>query len=136
MKTEHKSKKNANNKEDSPPPVTIFHGSNSDDIEHAKSFWRSLTLHPPLESRLVSADIRQRLRIAPAPDKATGNKKTTKDAEAFESALFLHKAHEKLIQDERVRYRTLSQQRESVLDLLHKQREQRIQKEMISKDFK
>lgn len=46
---------------------TVFAGSSEDDVAYAKLFWSSLFLQPPLESRLVSADIRQRLKVAKAP---------------------------------------------------------------------
>uniref|UniRef100_A0A673ZZR9 Cilia- and flagella-associated protein HOATZ n=1 Tax=Salmo trutta TaxID=8032 RepID=A0A673ZZR9_SALTR len=44
---------------------TVFDGSSPEDVSHAKQLWTSLSLLPPLESRLVNADIRQRLPIAP-----------------------------------------------------------------------
>ncbi|XP_052372050.1 cilia- and flagella-associated protein HOATZ isoform X1 [Oncorhynchus keta] len=43
---------------------TVFDGSSPEDVSHAKQLWTSLSLLPPLESRLVNADIRQRLPIA------------------------------------------------------------------------
>lgn len=46
---------------------TIFAGSSEDDVAYAKVFWSSLFLQPPLESRLVSADMRQRLKVAKVP---------------------------------------------------------------------
>lgn len=45
---------------------TEFSGSSPDDIAYAKTFWQSVQLQPPMESRLVSSDIKQRLRIAPS----------------------------------------------------------------------
>ncbi|XP_018610679.1 cilia- and flagella-associated protein HOATZ isoform X2 [Scleropages formosus] len=43
---------------------TVFAGSSPEDVAYAKVFWNSFNLHPPLESRLVSADMRQRLQVA------------------------------------------------------------------------
>ena len=43
----------------------IFQGSSKEDISFAKTFWQSVQLFPPLESRLVSSDIHQRLKRAP-----------------------------------------------------------------------
>ena len=54
-------------------PLTIFAGSSKDDIASAKSLWKSLDLQPPIESRLVSSDIRQRKPIA----KYSNNKSNT-----------------------------------------------------------
>lgn len=44
---------------------TIFYGSSAEDISYATNFWQSIQLHPPMESRLVSSDIKQRLKVAP-----------------------------------------------------------------------
>lgn len=46
---------------------TIFAGSSEGDVAYARVFWSSLFLQPPIETRLVSADIRQRLKVAKAP---------------------------------------------------------------------
>ena len=43
---------------------TEFSGSSVEDVAYAKSFWQSVQLLPPMESRLVSSTIRQRLRTA------------------------------------------------------------------------
>ena len=42
-----------------------FTGSSEEDIAYARTFWQSLHLLPPMESRLVSSDIKQRLRVMP-----------------------------------------------------------------------
>ena len=42
-----------------------FIGSSPEDISYASNFWQSIQLHPPMESRLVSSDIKQRLKVAP-----------------------------------------------------------------------
>ena len=44
---------------------TEFSGSSEEDISYATNFWQSIQLHPPMESRLVSSDIKQRLKVAP-----------------------------------------------------------------------
>ncbi|WAR25235.1 HOATZ-like protein [Mya arenaria] len=46
--------------------ATTFYGSSQEDISYATNFWQSVQLHPPMESRLVSSDIKQRLKVAPA----------------------------------------------------------------------
>lgn len=46
---------------------TVFDGASQEDVAYAKVFWNSLSLQPPIESRLVSADIRQRLNVAKTP---------------------------------------------------------------------
>ncbi|MGH0165346.1 UNVERIFIED_CONTAM: hypothetical protein FKN15_069105 [Acipenser sinensis] len=42
----------------------VFAGSKEEDVDFAKVFWNSVSLQPPWESRLVSGDIRQRLKVA------------------------------------------------------------------------
>jgi len=42
-----------------------FIGSSEEDVAFAKTFWQTVQLFPPMESRLVSSDIKQRLKIAP-----------------------------------------------------------------------
>ena len=44
---------------------TTFCDSSEEDIAYAKTFWQSVQLLPPMESRLVSSDIKQRLKVAP-----------------------------------------------------------------------
>ena len=47
------------------PLRAVFTGCTQEDVNYAKTFWQSLQLLPPMESRLVSSDIKQRLRKAP-----------------------------------------------------------------------
>ncbi|CAG02249.1 unnamed protein product [Tetraodon nigroviridis] len=42
----------------------VFDGSSPAEVSHARRLWSSMFLLPPLESRLVSADIRQRLPVS------------------------------------------------------------------------
>ena len=49
----------------------VFSGTDRDTIELAKSFWKSVTLQPPLESNLVSSNIKQRLPKAPQVQNVT-----------------------------------------------------------------
>lgn len=46
---------------------TVFEGSSQEDVAHAKVFWSSSCLLPPVESSLVSVDIKQRLKVAKTP---------------------------------------------------------------------
>ena len=112
------------------PEITVFQGSPTEDVEHAKSFWKSLTLQPPLESRLVSAEIRQRLRVAPPPSRLQTRRKEDIVKERAQEQL-RETIKRKELDEERLKYRRLAQNREAVLDLLYKQRAQRLQKEMI-----
>ena len=112
------------------PEITIFQGSPPEDVEHAKSFWKSLTLQPPLESRLVSAEIRQRLRVAPPPSRLQCKRERDFQREKKQDQL-REKINRMEFEEERAKYRRLAQNREAVLNLLYKQRAQRLEKEVI-----
>ncbi|XP_077387434.1 cilia- and flagella-associated protein HOATZ [Festucalex cinctus] len=110
------------NVEDSNDFLTVFSGSSPEDVSQARLLWSSLCMATPLESRLVSADIPQSLpvcrperRCHPEPP----NLNATKQRE-----------------EERQRYMAMAAQRKETLALLRRQREQRIQKELLSLAFK
>ncbi|KAA0716461.1 UPF0722 protein C11orf88 -like protein [Triplophysa tibetana] len=110
---------------------TIFAGSSEDDVSYAKVFWSSLFLQPPLESRLVSADIRQRLKVAKVPQSKCdrlGNPEKTDDIQ--------HNTYLKQKQEEKQRYMEMAKKRDQIIDLLKSLRNERIKKEMISLQHK
>ncbi|XP_028976602.1 UPF0722 protein C11orf88 homolog isoform X5 [Esox lucius] len=90
---------------------TVFDGSSPEDVSHAKQLWTSLSLLPLLESRLISADISQRLPVA----------KTNHGQRLQEGS------HWKLRQEEKQRYMDMAKQRLEIISLLHQQRQNRIQ---------
>ncbi|XP_052413490.1 cilia- and flagella-associated protein HOATZ [Carassius gibelio] len=109
---------------------TVFDGASQEDVAYAKVFWSSLSLQPPIESRLVSADIRQRLRAAKTPHSthATTNKASlSKRDDEIQQDVYL-----KQKQEERQKYIEMAKKREQIIALLKKQRDERIKKEMIS----
>lgn len=108
---------------------TVFDGSSPEDVSHARQLWSSLSLLPPLESRLVSADIRQRLPVSRPQRSSTAGPKLIAPVPPSVPAL-------RQRQEERQRYVAMADQRREILALLGRQREQRIQKELISVDFK
>uniref|UniRef100_A0A669E2R3 Cilia- and flagella-associated protein HOATZ n=1 Tax=Oreochromis niloticus TaxID=8128 RepID=A0A669E2R3_ORENI len=95
----------------------VFEGSSPEDVSHARQLWSSLSLLPPLESRLVSADIHQRLPVSRP-------QRTAKSPRSRQR------------QEERRRYAAMGDQRKEILALLRRQRERRIQKELLSVAFK
>lgn len=110
---------------------TVFDGSSSEDVFHAKLLWNSLSLLPPLESRLVSSDIRQRLPVARPPDTSAAARKSTSDPRKS-----LQDPNQQQRQEERQRYMNMAKQKEEIMSLLRKHREQRIQKERVSLPYK
>ncbi|XP_075460501.1 cilia- and flagella-associated protein HOATZ isoform X2 [Ascaphus truei] len=101
---------------------TVFTGSSERDGICCKIFWNSVMLQPPLESRLVSGDMEQRLRAAGAPTLQTDYfiLEGQKEQHLEQKAIYLQKA----------------KRREEIIALLKKQREDRIKKEAISRAYK
>lgn len=110
---------------------TVFDGSSPEDVSHARQLWSSLSLLPPLESRLVSADIRQRLPVSRPQRSSSAGPKPSAPAPQPPSVSALRQRRE-----EKQRYAAMADQRREILTLLSRQREQRIQKELLSVGFK
>ncbi|XP_029013980.1 cilia- and flagella-associated protein HOATZ [Betta splendens] len=110
---------------------TVFDGSSPEDVSHARRLWSSLSLLPPVESRLVSADIRQRLPVS-RPQRSGASAAASAAAGAAEA---LAEPALRRRQEERRRYAAMGDQRREILALLRRQREQRIQKELVSVSF-
>ncbi|TKS91303.1 UPF0722 protein C11orf88 -like protein [Collichthys lucidus] len=108
---------------------TVFDGSSPEDVSHARQLWSSLSLLPPQESRLVSADIRQRLPVSRPQQRSSTAAALGPIKPPSVPALWQR-------QEERQRYATMADQRREILALLRRQREQRIQKELVSVGFK
>lgn len=110
---------------------TVFDGSSPEDVSHARQLWSSLSLLPPQESRLVSADIRQRLPVSRPQQRSSTAAAAALGPMKPPSVPALRQREE-----ERQRYAIMADQRREILALLRRQREQRIQKELVSVDFK
>ncbi|KAM9391634.1 cilia- and flagella-associated protein HOATZ [Pholidichthys leucotaenia] len=111
---------------------TVFEGSSPENVSHARQLWRSLSLLPPLESRLVSTHIRQRLPVSGPPrSSASAVAGPQPPAPELTSLPDLRQR-----QEERRRYMAMADQRKEILALLRRQREQRIQKELLSRACK
>ncbi|XP_066566569.1 cilia- and flagella-associated protein HOATZ isoform X3 [Amia ocellicauda] len=84
---------------------TVFAGSAEEDVSYAKTFWSASALHPPLESRLVSADVRQRLRVAGNGSPHDGvNIAHRPPSIDLKSEVFLHEAYLKQRAESKRRY--------------------------------
>ncbi|KAJ8034555.1 UPF0722 protein [Holothuria leucospilota] len=110
---------------------TVFSGSSKEDEACAKLFWQSLTLHPPIESRLVSGDVHQRLKKA-GPGRQPRNYAHTAMEEDPKLDQFLQRAHAEMMYEESVKLTSKSIQRQETLYTFRQQKEARKQKEAIS----
>ncbi|XP_026181476.1 cilia- and flagella-associated protein HOATZ [Mastacembelus armatus] len=109
----------------------VFDGSSPEDVSHARQLWSSLSLLPPQESRLVSADIHQRLPVS-RPQRTAATSAAPRLAAPGPPDISALRQR----QEERQRYVAMAEQRKEILALLRRQREQRIQKELLSVPFK
>ncbi|KAM9746267.1 cilia- and flagella-associated protein HOATZ [Menidia menidia] len=113
---------------------TVFDGSCPEDESHARRLWSSVSLLPPLESRLVAADIRQRLpvrRPRPGGTPGGGPELLEVSPDVNPEVTLLRRRRE-----ERRRYEAMADQRKEILALLGRQRQQRIRKELLSAGYK
>ncbi|XP_077062608.1 cilia- and flagella-associated protein HOATZ isoform X2 [Siphateles boraxobius] len=113
---------------------TVFDGASQEDVAYAKVFWNSLSLQPPIESRLVSADIRQRLKVAKTSHSTNAAAKQaswSKRDDEIQQDVYL-----KQKQEEIQKYMDMAKKRDQIIALLKKQRDERIKKEMISYQHK
>ncbi|XP_062391525.1 cilia- and flagella-associated protein HOATZ isoform X2 [Sardina pilchardus] len=100
---------------------TIFVGSSPEDVSYATTFWNSLALQPPIESRLVSADISQRLKVAKDP-----SIKTAPRPGASRNDAIFEKVSEQRTEEDRQKYKDMAKRRDQIMVLLKKQREERV----------
>ncbi|XP_032141513.1 UPF0722 protein C11orf88 homolog isoform X1 [Sapajus apella] len=123
------------------PGLLVFAGSSEQDANLAKQFWISASMYPPSESQLMlRRDSSQRLPVA-RPTRSRGSEKghssqsfhlaNDKNRDIFAEALKIQESEEK------VKYlQKQAKTREEILQLLRKQREERISKELISLPYK
>ncbi|XP_070551478.1 cilia- and flagella-associated protein HOATZ-like [Ptychodera flava] len=114
-----------------PEDLTEFSNSRKEDQACAKLFWQSITLLPPIESRLVSGDIRQRLPVA-KPKGTFVNRAFKPIEEPKVLTKFLETAHSGVLQEESGKLMRQAQKREETIMRLRRRKEERIQKEEIS----
>ncbi|XP_067418949.1 cilia- and flagella-associated protein HOATZ [Emydura macquarii macquarii] len=107
-----------------PAGPLVFAGSAERDVAFAKAFWNSVTLQPPLESRLGPGGPRPRETQRKAAIHLPPVKNESE--QIFLEALKAQKAEEK------EKYLQKAKRRDEILVLLWKQREERITKEQIS----
>ncbi|XP_002807315.2 cilia- and flagella-associated protein HOATZ isoform X2 [Callithrix jacchus] len=123
-----------------PPGLLVFAGSSEQDANLAKQFWISASMYPPSESQLLlRRDSSQRLPVAGNRSSRRSEKNRSsqsfhlannKNRDLFAEALKIQESEEK------VKYLQKAKTREEILQLLRKQREERISKELISLPYK
>ncbi|XP_006775293.2 PREDICTED: UPF0722 protein C11orf88 homolog [Myotis davidii] len=119
-----------------PQGLLVFSGSSEKDTSLAKQFWITASMYPPNESQLVlSGTSSQRLPVARSSKSSTPEK-------SFLQSLSLKKnkgtdaIDETLKTEEKKKYLEKAKKRDEILQLLKKQREERISKELISLPYK
>nr|XP_014971132.2 UPF0722 protein C11orf88 homolog isoform X2 [Macaca mulatta] len=149
-----------------PPGLLVFAGSSEQDANLAKQFWISASMYPPSESQLVlRRDSSQRLPVA-RRRRSRGSENShssqsshlvsnNKNRNIFAEALKIQESEEKVKYLQKIRgihmqacYMeilcdvgmndpvTQAKTREEIIQLLRKQREERISKELISLPYK
>ncbi|XP_041470976.1 cilia- and flagella-associated protein HOATZ-like [Lytechinus variegatus] len=113
------------------PEMTEFSGSSDEDKACAKLFWQSVTLHPPIESRLVSGDIRQRLPNA-GPFLQDPNYAHAPEQDDPKLRAFLGKAHAQMVYEESENLTKLAMKRQETRMIHQKRQAERKEKEKIS----
>ncbi|XP_017804445.1 UPF0722 protein C11orf88 homolog isoform X2 [Papio anubis] len=148
-----------------PPGLLVFAGSSEQDANLAKQFWISASMYPPSESQLVlRRDSSQRLPVARrrrsrgsenSHSSQSSHLVSNKNRNIFAEALKIQESEEKVKYLQKIQgihmqtcYMgilcdvgmndpvTQAKTREEILQLLRKQREERISKELISLPYK
>ncbi|CAO2635089.1 Cilia- and flagella-associated protein HOATZ [Lemmus lemmus] len=121
------------------PGLLVFTGCSEQDANLAKQFWLGASMYPPTESQLVlTRDSSQRLPVAKHSKVQVSEKNPVrpfpfdhnKEANVFAKAQKIQEAEEK------AKYLQKAKNRDEILQLLRKQREERISKELISLPYK
>ncbi|KAH3880350.1 cilia- and flagella-associated protein HOATZ-like [Dreissena polymorpha] len=113
--------------------TTTFYGSSEEDVSYANNFWQSIQLHPPMESRLVSSDIKQRLKVAP-PSSQARHVSQSRQEEQPGFREFISKARTMEHLEEYARLQQFAEAKAEDKKLLEKHRETRKKKEEVSRN--
>ncbi|XP_035884483.1 protein Hoatz [Phyllostomus discolor] len=114
-----------------PQGFLVFSGSSEQDMNLAKQFWITASMYPPNESQLVlSGGSTQRLPVA-------GVSKSCAAEKSYLQSSFLEKNKATVdiaetLKIEKEKYLQKAKRRDEILQLLRKQREERISKELVS----
>ncbi|XP_066109745.1 cilia- and flagella-associated protein HOATZ [Saccopteryx bilineata] len=106
-----------------PQGLLVFTGSSEKDINLAKQFWTAASMYSPKESQLVLSGASSQLRPTVRFRKSRGAEDTDVIAETLKM-------------EEKEKYLQKAKRRDEIIQLLRKQREERISKELISLPYK
>ncbi|XP_027436387.1 UPF0722 protein C11orf88 homolog isoform X1 [Zalophus californianus] len=111
---------------DRPQGLLVFTGTSEQDSNLAKQFWIAASMYPTNESQLVlSRGSSQRLPVA-QPSRRSPPETTDITAETIKIQA----------SEEKKKYLQKAKRRDEILQLLRKQREERISKELVSLPYK
>ncbi|XP_060576688.1 cilia- and flagella-associated protein HOATZ-like [Ruditapes philippinarum] len=113
--------------------TTTFYGSSAEDVSYATNFWQSIQLHPPMESRLVSSDIKQRLKIAPPSSQARHVSQSRQEDSSAVLQSFISRARTMEHLEEFSKIQKFAEAKAEDKSLMTKHREIRKKKEEISR---
>nr|XP_040141115.1 cilia- and flagella-associated protein HOATZ isoform X2 [Ictidomys tridecemlineatus] len=121
------------------PGLLVFAGCSEQDANLAKQFWLGASMYPTNESQLVlSRGSSQRLPVA-RPTKNSVAEKSHLQHIPFENKKvtdFIANTLRIQESEEKMKYLQKAKKRDEILQLLRKQREERITKELISLPYK
>ncbi|XP_029812892.1 UPF0722 protein C11orf88 homolog isoform X2 [Suricata suricatta] len=123
-----------------PQGLLVFTGSSEKDSNLAKQFWITSSMYPTNESQLVmSRGSRQRLPVARVSKGGSGSEKICFRPcfiEKNKSPDVTAETPRTQGSEEKEKYLQKAKRRDEILQLLRKQREERISKELISLPYK
>ncbi|XP_040833184.1 cilia- and flagella-associated protein HOATZ isoform X2 [Ochotona curzoniae] len=118
------------------PGLLVFAGSSELDASLAKQFWLRASMYPPSESQLVlRRGSSQRLPVA-GSSKSKKSQPHLFSLENNKTADILAEALKRQECEEKMKYLEKAKRRDEIIQLLRKQREERIMKELISLPYK
>ncbi|XP_004413630.1 PREDICTED: UPF0722 protein C11orf88 homolog [Odobenus rosmarus divergens] len=122
-----------------PQGLLVFTGTSEWDSNLAKQFWIAASMYPPNESRLVlSRGSSQRLPVA-QPSRRSPPEKIYFQPFSLEKNKTTDVTTETIkiqASEEKKKYLQKAKRRDEILQLLRKQREERISKELVSLPYK
>ncbi|KAM4827849.1 cilia- and flagella-associated protein HOATZ isoform 3-T3 [Thomomys bottae] len=110
-----------------PPGLLVFAGCSEQEVSLAKQFWLGASMYPPTESQLVlSRGSSQRLAVAKPTKSTLSERNLGRSVEHMKNEDILAKALKQQESEEKEKYLEKAKRREEILQLLRKQREERI----------